>query len=133
MNEKEFQVIQEAKRIMEDNGILGIQFMQFKNGIAVFEGFGKRKDEYVNYIVDIEEAIENEEIIIKRVNILVEVYEEDGEIDVTINTWTWDNNMEEIDFQDETVKTYKRMDAAVKRAKQIVQEIMGANLEIVRL
>ena len=133
MNEKEFQVIQEAKRIMEDNGILGIQFMTFKDGIAVYEGFGKGNDEYVNYTVDVEEAIENEEIIIKRVNILVEVYEEDGEIDVTINTWTWDNNMEEIDFQDETVKTYKRMDAAVKRAKQIVQEIMGANLEIVRL
>lgn len=133
MNEQEFQVIQEAKRIMEDNGILGIQFMTFKDGIAVFEGFGKGNDEYVNYTVDVEEAIENEEIIIKRVNILVEVYEEDGEIDVTINTWTWDNNMQEIDFQDETVKTYKRMDAAVKRAKQIVQEIMGANLEIVRL
>ena len=133
MNEKEFQVIQEAKRIMEDNGILGIQFMTFKDGIAVYEGFGKGNDEYVNYTVDVEEAIENEEIIIKRVNILVEVYEEDGEIDVTINTWTWDNNMEEIDFQDEIVKTYKRKHAAVKRAKKLAQETMGANLEIVRL
>jgi hypothetical protein len=128
MNEKQYEVIQEVKRNMENNGIMGVQFMEFKNGVATFEAFGRNSDEYVNYTVDIDAIIEEEaDIEIVRENILVEEY--DGEFDVTINITTYDENMKQIAFHDELVKTYKREASAIKKAKTLCKE-RGTNWEI---
>lgn len=132
MNNQEYEIIEQARRILQGS-VNGIQYMGFEQGIATFEGFGNIRNEYINYTVDVEEAIYNEEIQIKRVNVTVENHQDDGEVDLTVNTWTWDEDMKEISFQDELVKTYKRFSSAVKRAEKIAGDMIGANIETVYL
>jgi hypothetical protein len=126
MTNEQFEAIMEVKRAMENNGIMGVQFMKLEGEIATFEAFGRNYDEYVNYLVDIDAVVEGD-MEITRENILVEEYGD--EIDVTINITTYDENMKQIDFKDELVKTYKRLAPAIKRAKTLCKE-RGTNWEI---
>jgi hypothetical protein len=126
MTNEQFEAIMEVKRAMENNGIMGVQFMKLEGEIATFEAFGRNNEEYVNYLVDIDAVVEGD-MEITRETILVEDY--DGEIDVTINITTYNERMEQIDFHDELVKTYKREASAIKKAKALCKE-RGTNWEI---
>jgi hypothetical protein len=127
MTNEQYEVIMEAKRNLEGK-VNGVQFMKLENGIATFEAFGRNNEEYINYLVDIDAVVEGyADIEFKLEMILVEDY--DGEIDVTINITTYDENMKQIDFHDELVKTYKREASAIKKAKQLCKE-RGTNWEI---
>lgn len=134
MNDKEFEIIQEAKRTMEQSGVQGVQFMKFEEGVAVFEAFGKAGEpEYVNYTLDVQEAIETEEFIFQKQNVTIENYSEEKEIDITVNTWKFDDAMNEISFSDKLVKTYKRYSSASKKAHDVASGLVGANLVIIHM
>lgn len=129
MNEKEFEAINGIKNIMHENGLQGVQFMRFKNDIVVFETFGNTNNEYISYTVDLYDYLTNGELVFIEVNVLVEEYEELQEFDVTINTHTYDENMKKIDYNCETVKTYKRENNAIKRGLAISENLVGSNFE----
>src|SRR5690625_1679974 len=114
MTNEQYEVILQAKYMMEQNGVFGVQFMEIENDYAIFEAIasqvGRRK--YVNYRVSLYDAIERGYFLIERVNVTVENHSESDEIDVTVNTWTYDEDMTELEFEDELVRTYKRESSA---------------------
>ena len=109
MTDLQYDLIRKAREVLESSA-KGTQWMGLEGNVATFEIFGRNKGEYVTLTIDLD-LVEKDIYEFVENYVTVNSYDqEDGstEYDVDMFTYTYDENMNEIDFKDVTLKTYKR-------------------------